>query len=488
LAERDPGFLDQAIDEGSGADTAVILYTSGTTGTPKGVVLSHENLLVTSRNAAEFDHITPDTNSLAYLPMAWVGDNIFSFSEAFVAGFCVNCPESGATVMQDMREIGPDFYFGPPRIFENLLTMVMIRMEDAGWIKRKLFHYFMGVARRAGGRILDHQSVSLWDRLLYGVGELLIFGPLKNTLGMSRIRVAYTAGEAIGPELFDFYRSLGINLKQLYGQTEAAVFVTMQRDGEVRSETVGTAFTDVELKIAENSEVLYRSPGVFQEYYKNPEATAETKTPDGWVKTGDAGYVDEEGHLRIIDRAKDVGKMNDGSMFAPKYIENKLKFYQYIKEAVTFGDQKDYASAFINIDLDAVSNWAERNNITYGGYQEIASHDKVRGLIEDCIAKVNEDLAADSHLRSSQIQRFIILHKELDADDGELTRTRKVRRRIIAEKYGTLIDALYSGQQHVEVESQVTFEDGSTGSLHADLKIYDLPGLKPMHESLAAAS
>jgi len=262
----------------------------------------------------------------------------------------------------------------------------------------------------------------------------------------------------------------------------------MQLDGEVRSETVGTAFTDVELKIAENSEVLYRSPGVFQEYYKNPEATAETKTPDGWVKTGDAGYVDEEGHLRIIDRAKDVGKMNDGSMFAPKYIENKLKFYQYIKEAVTFGDQKDYASAFINIDLDAVSNWAERNNITYGGYQEIASHDKVRGLIEGCIAKVNEDLAADSHLRSSQIQRFIILHKELDADDGELTRTRKVRRRIIAEKYGTLIDALYSDQQHVEVESQVTFEDGSTGSLHADLKIYDLPGLKLMTESLAAAS
>ena len=466
----------------------MILYTSGTTGTPKGVVLSHDNLLITSRNAAKFDRVTSDTNSLAYLPMAWVGDNIFSYSEAFVAGFCVNCPESSATVMQDMREIGPDFYFGPPRIFENLLTMVMIRMEDAGWIKRKMFHYFMGVARRAGSRILDRQSVSLWNRSLYGLGELLIYGPLKNTLGMSRIRVAYTAGEAIGPELFDFYRSLGINLKQLYGQTEAAVFVTMQSDGEVRSETVGAAFPDVELKIAENGEVLYRSPGVFQEYYKNPEATAETKTPDGWVKTGDAGYVNEEGHLRIIDRAKDVGKMSDGSMFAPKFIENKLKFFQYIKEAVAFGDQKDYASAFINIDLDAVANWAERNNITYGGYQEIASHEKVRGLIEDCIAQVNKDLAVDSHLRSSQIQRFIILHKELDADDGELTRTRKVRRRIVAEKYGTLIDALYSDQQHVEVESQVTFEDGSTGSLHADLKIYDLPSLKPVNEPLAAAS
>ena len=298
----------------------MILYTSGTTGTPKGVVLSHDNLLITSRNAAKFDRVTSDTNSLAYLPMAWVGDNIFSFSEAFVAGFCVNCPESGATVMQDMREIGPDFYFGPPRIFENLLTMVMIRMEDAGWVKRKMFHYFMSVARRVGGSILDRQSVSPWDRLLYGLGELLIYGPLKNTLGMSRIRVAYTAGEAIGPELFDFYRSLGINLKQLYGQTEAAVFVTMQSDGEVRSETVGAAFPDVELKIAENGEVLYRSPGVFQEYYKNPQATAETKTPDGWVKTGDAGYVNEEGHLRIIDRAKDVGKMSDGSMFAPKSV------------------------------------------------------------------------------------------------------------------------------------------------------------------------
>jgi len=488
FAKRDPGFLDQEIDKGSGDHTAVILYTSGTTGTPKGVVLSHNNLIITSRHAVKFDRIDEHVNGLSYLPMAWVGDNIFSFAEAFVAGFCINCPESSATVMQDMREIGPTFFFGPPRIFENLLTMVMIRMEDAGWIKRTMFHYFMGVARRAGGRILDHQRVSVLDRLLYGLGQVLVYGPLKNTLGMGRIRIAYTAGEAIGPEIFEFFRSLGINLKQLYGQTEAAVFITMQPDGEVRSETVGTPAPEVELQIADNDEVHYRSPGVFLEYYKNPEATAETKTVDGWVKTGDAGYVDDEGHLRIIDRAKDVGKLNDGSMFAPKYIENKLKFFQYIKEVVAFGDQQDYAAALINIDLEAVSNWAERNNITYGSYQEIAAHQQVSSLIEDCIAKVNKDLAGDSHLRSSQIQRFIILHKELDADDGELTRTRKVRRRFIREKYALLIDALYSDQQHVAIESEVTFEDGSKGAVSANLQVFNLQTLQSTNEPMAAAS
>ncbi|MEE1567054.1 MAG: AMP-binding protein, partial [Arenicellales bacterium] len=326
------------------------------------------------------------------------------------------------------------------------------------------------------------------DRLLYGLGQVLVYGPLKNTLGMGRIRIAYTAGEAIGPEIFEFFRSLGINLKQLYGQTEAAVFITMQPDGEVRSETVGTPAPEVELQIADNDEVHYRSPGVFLEYYKNPEATAETKTVDGWVKTGDAGYVDDEGHLRIIDRAKDVGKLNDGSMFAPKYIENKLKFFQYIKEVVAFGDQQDYAAALINIDLEAVSNWAERNNITYGSYQEIAAHQQVSSLIEDCIAKVNKDLAGDSHLRSSQIQRFIILHKELDADDGELTRTRKVRRRFIREKYALLIDALYSDQQHVAIESEVTFEDGSKGAVSANLQIFNLQSLQSTNEPMAAAS
>jgi len=478
--ERAPEFLKGEIAKGSGSDIAIILYTSGTTGNPKGVMLSHGNVLVTARNSVERDGLRQDDEVLAYLPMAWVGDNIFSFGQSYVAGFCVNCPESSATVMADLREVGPTYFFAPPAIYESLLTNVMIRMEDAAKLKRKLFHYFMGVSKRVGVQILDGKAVSFKDRLLYWVGEVLIYGPLKNTLGFSRTRIAYTAGEAIGPDIFDFYRSLGINIKQLYGQTEAAVFVTMQPNGEIKPDTVGTPAPQVEIKITDGGEVMYRSPGVFQSYYKNPEATAETKTEDGWVHTGDAGFFDEDGHLKIIDRAKDVGKLNDGSMFAPKYLENKLKFFPHIKEAVTFGNERDYVTAFINIDQEAVGNWAERQNIAYASYQELAAQSGVIGLIREDLAKVNTDLAGDAHLSGSQIRRFLILPKELDADDGELTRTLKVRRRIIAERYGPLIEALYSDKERFSMESQVTFEDGRTGTIKADLVLRDVPTTAPV--------
>ncbi len=473
LLKADPDKINAEIQKGKSSDTSIILYTSGTTGRPKGVVLSHENLLVTARNTNEFDGITADDQVLAYLPMAWVGDNVFSFAMGLVAGFCVNCPESTNTVAQDLREIGPTFYFAPPRVFESVLTSVMIRMKDAGRLKRSLFDHFMKVAKKTGVALMDGQSVPTWDRFHYWLGELLVYGPLKNTLGLSRVRVAYTAGEAIGPEIFEFYRSLGINLKQLYGQTEATVFITMQPDGVVRSESVGTPPPGVEVRIEENGEVVYRSPGVFKEYFKNPEATAETKTSDNWVHTGDAGYFDDEGHLRIIDRAKDVGKLNDSSMFAPKFLENKLKFFPEIKEVVTFGDQRDFVTAFINIDLDAVGNWAERNNVAYASYQELAAHPEVYALVQGCIEQVNQSLAQDSHLSSSQIRRFLILHKELDPDDGELTRTRKVRRRIINERYGDLIEALFDGRTNCFVSTEVMFEDGRQGQIEADLEIRD---------------
>ena len=466
-------FVDE-IEKGKSNDVACILYTSGTTGDPKGVVLSYESLIKTATNAAEWDNLTVDGDVLAYLPMAWVGDNLFSYSESYIAGFCVNCPENSETVLNDMREIGPSYFFAPPRIFENLLTSVMIRMEDAGALKRRMFHYFMSVAKRTGTRILDGESVSAGERLLYAIGRLLVYGPLKNTLGFSRIQMAYTAGESISPELFDFYRSLGINLKQLYGQTEASVLVTIQPDGEVRSDSVGVAAPDVEIEISDGGEVLYRSPGVFLEYYKNPEATAKTKTEDGWVHTGDAGYFDKEGYLRIIDRAVDVGKLNNGSMYAPKYLENKLKFFPQIKEAVTFGDQKDFVTAFINIDLEAISNWAEKNDVTYASYHELAANEQVSTLIQDCVASVNQELANEDQFKASQIQRFVVLHKELDADDGELTRTRKVRRKYVADKYSTLVDAMYSKQDNVHIETEVTFEDGRKGSIEADIKISDM--------------
>ena len=474
LDTKQQSFFVDEVDKGKGGDVACILYTSGTTGNPKGVVLSYESLIKTATNAAEWDNLTSDGDVLAYLPMAWVGDNLFSYSESYIAGFCVNCPENSETVLNDMREIGPSYFFAPPRMFENLLTSVMIRMEDAGTLKRKMFHYFMGVAKRTGTRILNGESVSAGDRLLYAIGRLLVYGPLKNTLGFTRIQMAYTAGESISPELFDFYRSLGINLKQLYGQTEASVLVTIQPNGEVRSDSVGVPAPGVEIEISDGGEVLYRSPGVFLEYYKNPDATAKAKTADGWVHTGDAGYFDKEGYLRIIDRAEDVGKLNDGSMYAPKYLENKLKFFPQIKEAVTFGNQKDFVTAFINIDLEAISNWAEKNDVTYASYHELAANEQVSTLIQDCVASVNQELANEDQFKASQIQRFVVLHKELDADDGELTRTRKVRRKYVADKYSTLVDAMYSKQDNVHVETEVTFEDGRKGSIEADIRISDM--------------
>ena len=472
--ERFERELADRVGELGAESTCVMLYTSGTTGKPKGVVLSNRNIIATSRNSAEFDHLRAGDEVLAYLPMAWVGDFIFSIGQAMWTGFCVNCPESPDTMMTDLREIGPTYYFAPPRVFETQLTNVMIRMEDAGRLKKWLFHRFMEVANRVGPAILDGKSVGPADRALYALGEVLVYGPLKNALGFTRVRVGYTAGEAIGPEIFDFYRALGINLKQLYGQTEASVFITQQPDHEVRPDTVGVPSPGVELRIDDTGEVFYRSPGVFQSYYKNAESTASTKDAEGWVATGDAGFIEEgTGHLRIIDRAKDVGKMADGALFAPKYVENKLKFFPNILEAVVFGANREMCCAFVNIDLTAVGNWAERNNIAYSSYQELAGHPQVLETIQSHVEEVNRSVAADEMLSGCQIHRFLVLHKELDADDGELTRTRKVRRRIIEEKYADLIAALYGGQQQIATETEVTYEDGRTGRIRATLEIRD---------------
>ena len=487
-AKRDEllGELKARMDVLDYDSTCVMLYTSGTTGKPKGVVLSNRNVIETSKSSSEFDDLRQSDEILAYLPMAWVGDFIFSVGQALWTGFCTNCPESADTMHVDLREIGPTYYFAPPRVFETQLTQVMIRMEDAGRFKQWLFHHFMAHARKVGPAILDGEPVGFMDRLKYRVGELMIYGPLKNTLGFSNVRVGYTAGEAIGPEIFDFYRSLGINLKQLYGQTEATVFITAQPDGEVRSDTVGVASPGVELKIAENGEVFYRSPGVFVEYYKNPESTAGTKDAEGWVATGDAGFIEKDsGHLRIIDRAKDVGQMASGALFAPKYVENKLKFYPNILEAVVFGNGKDECTAFINIDLTAVGNWAERNNIGYGSYQELAQHPQVLETIQSHVEEVNRSVAEDEMLSGCQVHRFVVLHKELDADDGELTRTRKVRRRIIEEKYGDIIAALYDGSSQVSTTTEVTYEDGRKGSISATLEVRSA-AVKPAAQQMAA--
>jgi long-chain acyl-CoA synthetase len=472
--------FDAEVAAGQPDDTAALFFTSGTTGNPKGVVHSHFTLLDRAQAGARFDKLTHREEVLAYLPPAWVGQNIFSYAQWLACGYVVNCPESAATASIDLKEVGPTYYFAPPRVFEALLTSVTIRMEDAGSVKKWLFKHFMALAQRIGPKALDGASVGFVDRIHYALGNLFIYGPLRNTLGFSRVRVAYTAGEAIGPDLFTFYRSIGINLKQLYGSTETAVFVCLQPDNEVRADTVGVPIEGVEIRVDDNGELLVKSNGLLKGYYKNEAATREVLTADGWYRTGDAGFLDAGGHLKIIDRAKDVGRTAAGALFAPKYVENKLKFFPYIKEAVAFGDKRDKVCAFVNIDFEAVGNWAERRNLPYAGYTDLAGKPEVRELIADCVKKVNVDLAADERLAGSQVSRFLILHKELDADDGEMTRTRKVKRGTIGEKYRLLVDAMYAGRTEQYIETAVKFEDGRSGSVSATLQIVDVPIHPPM--------
>ncbi len=479
------GFYEAEMGAGSAKDVSVMLYTSGTTGKPKGVCQTHEAFITAARGGVQFDKLVATDNVLSYLPMAWVGDHLFSYAQFLVAGFTVNCPESAETVMTDLREIGPTYYFAPPRVFESLLTNVSIRMEDASRVKRWLYEYFMAVAKRCGSDILDGNAVSAKDRLLFALGNALVYGPLKNTLGMSRIRVAYTAGAAIGPDLFRFYRSIGINLKQLYGSTETCAYVCLQPDGQIKFDSVGKAAPGVEVKLAENGEVMVRGAMVLKEYYKRPDATAESIDANGYFHTGDAGVFDGDGHLKIIDRAKDVGRLANGAMYAPNYIENKLKFFSHIKEAVCFGHERDHVTAFINIDLTAVGNWAERRNLVYSGYIDLAGKDEVYSLIQECVEAVNAELSTEGELSHSQIARFLILHKELDPDDDELTRTRKVRRSFISEKYAPLLDGLFAGKNVQHIETLVRFEDGRTGSIAANVKIRGAKTFPVMNKAAA---
>ena len=478
-----PQLFDDSVAQVQSDDVAVILYTSGTTGRPKGVCQTHASFIGSAEGGVLTDGLTGKDNVLSYLPPAWVGDFLFSLAQWLVAGFTINCPESSETVSIDMREIGPTYYFAPPRVFEGMLTSVSIRMEDAAKFKQWMHRRFMAVAGRVGSDILDGKPVGGADRLMYALGNFLVYGPLKNAMGLSRIRVAYTAGAAIGPELFKFFRSIGVNLKQLYGQTETCAYVCIQKNGQVKLNSVGQAAPGIELKIADNGEVLVKGVSVLKEYYKRPDATAEVIDENGYFKTGDAGVLDPDGHLIIIDRAKDVGKMAGGAMFAPNYIENKLKFFPQIKEAVCFGHERDKVCAFINIDFEAVGNWAERQGLPYAGYVDLAGKPEVLTMMKDCVEKVNADLASEPGMADTQVQRFLVLHKELDPDDDELTRTRKVRRGFIAEKYGVLIDALYSGKAEQFIETAVKFEDGRTGKVSANLQILDAKTFAPVRSA-----
>lgn len=464
--------LKGVIDAGHEDDLSIILYTSGTTGRPKGVMHSHKTIILSALNGAKFDTLTREEEVMAYLPIAWVGDHVFSYGQSYAIGFCVCCPESAETVNDDRRELGTTYAFAPPRIFENLLTNTMVRMEDAPKLMRKMFHYFVNHAKIWGEKVLNGEKVPVSARIKYALGEILVYGPLKSRYGLTNVRVGYTAGEAIGPEIFSYFRSMGINLKQLYGSTEAAVYISAQPDGQIYADTVGVANIDVDIKISDTGEVLFKSPSIFKGYYKDPVKTAETISADGYVHTGDAGFFDvKTKHLKIIDRAKDVGKLKNGAIFAPKYIENKLKFYPNIKEAVAIGQDQDNVTVMLNIDLTSVGSWAERHNVNYASYQELAGHNDVYDMIKKHVEDVNKSLSEEPMMAHAQITRFLILHKELDADDGELTRTQKVKRNFITERYQPLVDALYNGSKLAEINVEVTFEDGRKGNLSGKVRV-----------------
>jgi long-chain acyl-CoA synthetase len=468
-----PGYVEREIEKVKPEDIALIAYTSGTTGNPKGVVLTHANLLTNARSLSSMEDHVPSDQVMAYLPMAWIGDGVLSIAMFLNTGFTVNCPEDPSTVMRDMREIGPTLLICPPRIWENILSTVQVKMDDAWWPIRKLYDYFMEKAVECAKLESSKQPIPAGLRLLRAVGRVLVTGPLRDNLGLGKVRYAYTAGAALGPEVFRFYRAIGVNLKQIYGLTETSAMCTYQPDDDVKLDTVGMPCVGVEIRIGDKGEVMIKSPGVFQGYYKNPEATEEA-LEEGWLHTGDAGIIDKDGHLKIIDRAKDVSTMATGTIFAPQYIENKLKFSQYIKEAVTIGQDKDYVAAMINIDPETVGNWAEKRGIGFTSYTDLSQKPEIYELIYREVKRVNESLFEEEALRGARIRRFLILHKELDPDDAEITRTRKIRRGFIAKKYEDLISALYSDRDKVDVKAIITYEDGRTADIRATLAIRDV--------------
>jgi long-chain acyl-CoA synthetase len=444
-------------------------YTSGTTSRPKGVMLSHVNLLSAAEALSKADDIRAGDDFLAYLPMAWIGNSLFAIALHMWMGFTCNYPEKPETLVRDLRELGPTIALAPPRFWENTLTAILVRATDASRLKRQLFNLFRNIAERAETRRGAGDKVPVALRLGLALGEMLIYGPLRDQLGLRRARWVYTGGAPLGADTFRFFRAVGVNLKQVYGATELAGLCSVQADGEVDPDTVGRAFTGTELRIGENGEVQVRSQSVFQGYYKQDEATQAAMTPDGWLRTGDAGFIDRRGQLVIIDRARDVGKLADGTAYAPQFIENKLKFSPYIGEAVAFGDARPFVAAIVAIDPTTVGNWAERQNLAYTSFQDLCSRPEVAGLIRNEIRKCNAMLP-----EAVQIRRFLVLNKEFDADDDEITRTRKIRRGFVGEKYAIVVDALYAGLSEVELATEITYEDGRKAMLRSTLAIADV--------------
>ena len=479
LEQQRPGWLEEQVERGKATDPAILCTTSGTTAKPKLAVLTHRNLLSMGARLMEIDPIRPDDEYVSFLPLAWIGEQMISVACSLQAGFALSFPEDASTMQSDLREIGPRLMFSPPRIWESLVSSVQVRLNDAGALKRATFRWGFKVGRRAADKRLRGERPGVGLRLAQWLAQLVALRPVREQLGLTRVRHAYTGGAPLGPDVFGFFHAIGVNLKQIYGQTEICGIAVLHRDGDVRFNTVGTPLPGTELEIAEDGEIRLRSAAVFDGYYRDDAATEEA-LDEGWLCTGDAGYLEEDGHLVVIDRAKDVMKARDGTPFSPGFVESKLKFSPYVQEAVVFGGDRPYVTAMVSIDMANVGTWAERNRLSYTTYTDLAQKQQVYELIGEAIARANEDLP-----ESVQVSRYVLLHKELDADDEELTRTRKVRRGTINERYAPIVEALYDeGADSVMVKTAVTYQDGSRVERRLDLRIQSMNGLGLSREDL----
>ncbi len=466
--KENPGWFEKRVAEGKSSDLAILSTTSGTTGNPKLAMLTHKSMISMGHNLMSIDPLSTNDNFVSFLPLSWIGEQMMCMSCGLQLGFTVNFPEEPETVQHDIREIGPRVMFSPPRIWENMVSQVQVKVEDSTRLKKAIFNWAMPVGYAMADVRFRKETPSLGLKIKYFLADWMMFQEIKDHLGLRHLKRAYTGGAALGPDVFRFFHALGVNLKQIYGQTEINGIAVVHRDGDVKFQTVGTPIPETEIKVDENGEILLRSPALMDGYYRNPEATADT-LKDGWLHSGDAGYFDEDGHLIVIDRAKDVMTLHDGTKFSPQFIENKLKFSPYVKEAVIFGGDWPFVSAMINIDFANVGKWAENNQIGYTTYTDLAQKPQVYQLVRKHVEQANVDLPP-----AARIQRFVLLHKELDADDAELTRTRKVRRNLVAQRYADIISALYSQNNHVDVETVITYQDGRTARLATRLAIEGL--------------
>ena len=466
-----PGLWEQSVAAGSADDLAIICYTSGTTGFPKGAMLSFRNLLSMALALHEVDPKQRDDEFVSFLPLAWIGEQMMSLSTALAIGFTVNFPEEPETVTENIREIGPNVMFAPPRVWESMASTVQVKIMDTSPFKRLMYERWMPVGKRIADLRFEKKPIPLGLRVLGWLAHVLLFRALKDRLGFSHIRSASTGGAALGPDVFRFFHAMGVRLKQIYGQTEISGISCIHREDDILFHSVGKPIPGTDVRISDTGEILSRSPSVFLGYYKNEKATADTLS-DGWLHSGDAGYLEESGHLVVIDRVKDVMRLADGTRFSPQFIENKLKFSPYIKEAVVIGDKRERITALINIDMPIVGKWAEKQRIGYTTYTDLSSKPQVHDLIEGEVRRVNRDLAKIN--ATAVISKFVLLYKELDADDDELTRTRKVRRAFVGDRYRHVIEGMYAGETAIPIDAVIKYQDGKTSNIKTTLAVREL--------------